>query len=150
MLFEQEEVFSEESQKLIVKAIEEAELNTSGEIKVHVEPYCKTDPMQRAIQVFNELELYRTSLRNGVLFYFAYDDHKFAIVGDEGIHTQVGQDFWDSTKELMKGYFVKKQFAEGLSEGIKMAGQQLKAHFPYQGDDKNELNNDISFGGGHA
>lgn len=150
MLFEGKPILTHEEQDLIKAAIEAAELQTSGEVKVHLEPYCKTDPMQRALQVFNELELYHTQQRNGVLFYMAFKDHKFAILGDEGIHKKVGQNFWDSTKELMADHFKKGQLAAGLSEGIKMAGQQLKVHFPYQSDDKNELSNDISFGGGHA
>jgi len=150
MLFKGKPILTQTQQNLIINAIEEAEMQTSGEIKVHLEPYCKTDPMQRGKQVFNELEMYHTKERNGVLFYMAFDDHKFAILGDIGIHEKVGQNFWDSTKELMATHFKKGELAEGLSEGIKMAGQQLKANFPYQKDDKNELSNEISFGGSHA
>jgi uncharacterized membrane protein len=150
MFFDNKPVLTKEQQAQIIAAIEEAEMQTSGEIKVHLEPYCKTDPMQRGRQVFNELELYHTQQRNGVLFYMAFEDHKFAILGDKGIHEKVGQGFWDSTKELMGNHFKVGELAEGLSEGIKMAGQQLKTHFPYQSDDKNELSNDISFGGRHA
>lgn len=150
MLFKGKPILTQTQQNLIINAIEEAEMQTSGEIKVHLEPYCKTDPMQRGKQVFKELEMYHTKERNGVLFYMAFDDHKFAILGDIGIHEKVGQNFWDSTKELMATHFKKGELAEGLSEGIKMAGQQLKANFPYQKDDKNELSNEISFGGSHA
>jgi uncharacterized membrane protein len=147
MLFKQKEVFSEEQQQQIAAAIANAEKQTSGEIKVHIEPYCKTDPYMRAQQVFAALELHKTAERNGVLFYLAFDDHKFAILGDEGIHKKVGQNFWDTTKELMATRFKNQQFAEGLCEGIQMAGQQLVAHFPYAADDRDELSNDISFGG---
>lgn len=150
MFFDDKPILTKNEQQLIISAIEDAELLTSGEVKVHLEPFCKTDPMQRGKQVFNELEMYRTKERNGVLFYMAFEDHKFAILGDSGIHEKVGQNFWDSTKELMTSHFKKGELAQGLSEGIKMAGQQLKAHFPYQKNDKNELSNEISFGGSHA
>lgn len=139
-------MFSPQDQEKIKNAIISAEKNTSGEIKVHIESYCKTNPMQRAIQLFNQLELYHTAARNGVLIYLAYKDHKFAILGDEGIHSIVGQDFWDTTKDVMIGYFKNGQYLQGLCEGIEKAGQQLKTNFPYQSDDKNELSNDISFG----
>lgn len=139
-------MFSPQDQEKIKNAIISAEKNTSGEIKVHIESYCKTNPMQRAIQLFNQLELYRTAARNGVLIYLAYKDHKFAILGDEGIHNIVGQDFWDTTKDIMIGYFKNGQYLQGLCEGIEKAGQQLKTNFPYQSDDENELNDDISFG----
>ncbi len=150
MFFEGKPMLTKEQQEQIIASIEAAELQTSGEVKVHIEPYCKTEPMQRALQVFDKLELHKTKQRNGVLFYMAFKDHKFAILGDKGIHEKVGQNFWDSTKELMAGYFKNKQVAEGISEGIKMAGEQLKNHFPYQSDDTNELDNDISFGGADA
>lgn len=139
-------MFSPQDQEKIKNAIISAEKNTSGEIKVHIELYCKTNPMQRAIQLFNQLELYRTAARNGVLIYLAYKDHKFAILGDEGIHTIVGQDFWDTTKDVMIGHFKNGQYLQGLCEGIEKAGEQLKTNFPYQSDDKNELSDDISFG----
>ncbi len=143
-------ILTKEDEVLIKEAIAEAENQTSGEVKVHIEPYCKTDTMQRATQLFNQLELYRTAARNGVLIYVAFKDHKFAILGDEGIHAKVGQNFWDSTKELMAGHFKNGLLVEGLCEGIRMAGEQLKVHFPYQSDDKNELSDDISYGGGNA
>ena len=143
-------ILTKEDEVLIKEAIAEAENQTSGEVKVHIEPYCKTNAMQRATQLFNQLELYRTAARNGVLIYVAFKDHKFAILGDEGIHAKVGQNFWDSTKELMAEHFKNNLLVKGLCEGIKMAGEQLKAHFPYQSDDKNELSDDISYGGDDA
>jgi uncharacterized membrane protein len=149
MFFNKKEIFSAAQQEQIKAAIGAAEMQTSGEIKVHVEPFCKTDVMHRALQVFNELELFRTKQRNGVLFYLAYDDKKFAILGDEGIHKKVGQDFWDSTKEIMAADLKAKDYTQAMCKGIKMAGEQLKTHFPHQSDDKNELSDDISFGGPH-
>lgn len=138
---------SEDQQKQIVEAIKEAELATSGEIKVHIEANCPTeDPMERAIYLFNYLALHKTALRNGVLFYLAHEDHKFAVVGDRGIDQAVTALFWESTKEILYNHFAKGQFTEGLCTGINEAGKQLKKYFPYQSDDKNELSDDISFG----
>ncbi len=45
---------SKAEQSLIVKSIESAELNTSGEIRVHIESSCKSDPVERAIFVFDK------------------------------------------------------------------------------------------------
>lgn len=136
---------SEEQQKQIVEAIKEAELATSGEIKVHVEENCPDNPVQRATYLFNYLALHKTAQRNGVLFYVAYGDRKFAVIGDEGIDKAVTALFWESTKEILRNYFAKEQYVEGLCAGINEAGKQLKKYFPYQSDDKNELSDDISF-----
>lgn len=124
-----------------------AELDTSGEIRVHIELHCEGDVLDRAAYIFKKLEMHKTKLRNGVLFYLALDDRKFAILGDVGINMKVPANFWDEIKEKMLGYLKAGNIAEGLSDGISMAGRQLKVHFPYKKDDVNELNDEISFGG---
>jgi uncharacterized membrane protein len=138
---------SEEQKKQVIEAIKEAELATSGEIKVHIEENCpKDNPVQRATYLFNYLALHKTAQRNGVLFYLAHEDRKFAVIGDKGIDKAVTALFWESTKEILRNHFSKEQYAEGLCAGINEAGKQLKKYFPYQSDDKNELSDDISFG----
>lgn len=137
--------FTEEEKSRITGAISEAERNTSGEIRVHIEKHCKTDVLDRAATVFEKLGMHKTKLRNGVLFYLAIEDHKFAILGDAGINQKVPGDFWEGIKYEMEGKFKEGKFTEGLSEGIIRAGKQLKAHFPYQVDDVNELSNEVSF-----
>lgn len=139
--------FSEPQQQQIISAIQEAEKQTSGEIKVHVEKVCNTeDVLDRAKEVFGLLGMHATAEQNGVLFYLAYENRKFAVLGDKGINEKVPVDFWNSTKNLVRTYFAEGKFTEGLSEGIKEAGIQLKTHFPYRADDVNELPDDISFG----
>lgn len=136
---------TDEEKELIVSSIKEAELNTSGEIRVHLENHCKIDVMDRAAEVFATLNMHETKLRNGVLFYLAMKDHKLAILGDQGINQKVPEHFWEEIRDFMVSRFKEGKYAEGLSEGVKMAGQQLKAHFPYQPNDQNELSDDISF-----
>ncbi|NQY68261.1 MAG: TPM domain-containing protein [Flavobacteriales bacterium] len=138
--------FTEQEKKQIVDSVKTAELNTSGEIRVHVEGKCKGEVLDRASNVFAALKMHKTELRNGVLFYLSTVDHKFAILGDGGINKVVADNFWESTKEKMQEHFRSGDFATGLSEGILSAGEQLKAHFPYQSDDVNELDDEISFG----
>jgi uncharacterized membrane protein len=137
--------FTKEQQAQILAAIKAAEEASSGEIRVHIETSFKGDVLDRAAWVFKKLGMYKTAQRNGVLFYLAVKDRKFAIIGDSGIHAKVTDDFWDSVKELMLKDFKKGKFTEGLSEGIIMAGEQLKKHFPHQKDDVNELPDEISF-----
>lgn len=139
--------FSEESKLKIRNAIRTAELNTSGEIRVHVEKHCKGDVLDRAAYIFGKLKMHKTELRNGVLFYLAVEDHKFAILGDAGINAVAPENFWDTIKEKMAEHFAVGNFSAGLKEGILMAGLALKSHFPYQEDDINELSDEISFGG---
>jgi uncharacterized membrane protein len=125
------------------KAIKEAEKATSGEIRLYVEDRCKEDVLDHAAFLFEKLNMHRTELRNGVLFYLALHDHKFAILGDAGINAKVADDFWDHIKLEMLVFFKDGKFAEGLEKGISMAGQALSTHFPFERGDENELSDEI-------
>ncbi len=141
-----QKLFSATDEEKILQAIKDAELNTSGEIRLHLENKCKGEVLDRAAEVFGKLEMHKTEARNGVLIYLAVQDHKFAILGDEGIDRVISEHFWESTRDIMMEHFRKSEFTEGLVNGINEAGIQLKAHFPYQSNDVNELSDDISKG----
>lgn len=130
----------------IKKAILNAEMDTSGEIRVHLESVCNEDVLDRASFLFKKLEMKKTELRNGVLFYIAVKSQKFAIIGDEGINASVHENFWVDIKEKMTMHFKNKKFVAGLVEGIGTTGKLLKRHFPHHLDDINELSDEISFG----
>ncbi len=133
-------------EEAIVAAIQQAEKNTSGEIRVHIENHSEKPPLERGREVFQQLGMHATAAHNGVLFYVAVNSRAFAIIGDEGIDHAVEPDFWDTTKDLVISHFKEGRFAQGLTEGILRAGDRLKAYFPYADDDKNELPDTISRG----
>jgi uncharacterized membrane protein len=137
--------FTKEQQAEILASVREAEMATSGEIRVHIETSFKGDVLDRAAWIFGKLGMHKTADRNGILFYLAVNDKKFAIIGDAGINSKVPPGFWDSISELLQKNFKEGHFTEGLSEGIKMAGEHLKIYFPHRKDDVNELPDEISF-----
>jgi len=138
--------FTEQDQQAIKNAIIQAEKGTSGEIRVHIEDTFSGDVLDQAAYIFKKLKMHETEQRNGVLFYLAVRNRKFAIIGDAGINAKVPEGFWDLIKETMAANFVQNRFAEGLTEGIKLAGEKLIEHFPYLQNDTNELSDEISFG----
>ena len=140
------EFLGKENEKLITKAIENAEHQTSGEIRVHLESKCKEEVLDRAAWLFKKLKMHETKDRNGVLIYLSINDRKFAIIGDAGINKVVPEEFWNENKEMMISHFKKGEFAIGLINGIEKAGEQLKQYFPYQDNDVNELSDEISYG----
>lgn len=137
--------FTTEQQHEIVEAIRQAEANTSGEIRVHIENHCRGDIMDRSAMVFNILKMNETAERNGVLIYLAIKDNKFSIIGDEGINKMVEHDFWNDVKDMMAGHFRSGNFTEGIIQGVLRVGEKLKTFFPHKSDDINELSDDISF-----
>jgi uncharacterized membrane protein len=141
-----EAFLTKEEESAIVEAIRVAEKETSGEIRVHIEKTTSKVPFDRALEVFHELGMDATELKNGVLIYLAATDKKFVICGDQGINEVVPVDFWDSTKDIMATQFKIGNFKQGLIDGITKAGEQLRHHFPYENGDTNELSNEISKG----
>jgi uncharacterized membrane protein len=139
------EFFSGDQQARILASVKEAEKETSGEVRIHIETSFTGDVLDRAAWVFKKLGMHKTAERNGVLFYLAVESRKFAIIGDAGINAKVPQGFWNEISELLAENFREGKFTEGLSEGIILAGKQLKTHFPYHENDVNELPDEISF-----
>lgn len=138
--------FKAREKEEILQAIAEAEKNTSGEIRVHVESRSGIDPVARAEVVFKNLGMANTELHNGVLIYLAFKDRKFAIIGDAGIHQAVSPNFWDETKAKMEEMFRAGRFKEGVTLGIRLAGENLARYFPCLVGDVNELPDTISEG----
>lgn len=139
-------LFSADQIKRIESCIQEAEKNTSGEIRIHLEERCYGNPLNHAAYIFRKLKMHKTELRNGIIFYLAVKDRKFSIYGDEGIHKNVPEGFWDSVRDKMLERFKEEKFTDGLCCGIEMAGNELKKYFPLLSSDKNELSNEVTFG----
>jgi uncharacterized membrane protein len=138
-------LFTEEEQEMVTAAIADAEKLTSGEIRVAIEDHCDGEAYDRAVSYFFELNMEKTAQHNGVLIYLAYEDHKFAIIGDKGINKVVPEDFWETTQVAMKAHFASGNYASGIIAGVRLAGEKLAMYFPYDNGDVNELPNDIIY-----
>jgi len=137
-------LLSEKEEKQILATIRVAELETSGEICVHIQKRGGNNIHEAAWKQFHKLGMNKTKQRNGVLFFIAVNDRRFAVIGDEGIHKAVPENRTESTVETMSSYFKKGDFAAGIEAGILKAGDALKKYFPHQDDDVNEINDSIS------
>ena len=123
----------------IVAAVHQAEQKTSGEIRVFVSHKQIETPVLAAQAAFVRLGMTKTRERNGVLIFVAPRTHKFAVIGDEAVHTRCGDAFWRLLADEMSGHFKKGEFTEGLVHGVRKAGELLAQHFPHRPDDRNEL-----------
>jgi len=140
--------FSQEENDIIVRSIQDAEKQTSGEIRVFVETHCKyVDALDRASEIFSRLQMEKTEQRNGVLFYIAVKDKQLAIFADTGIHTATGAQHWKDMVQQILSVFSKDSVVAGITTCIAKIGEALRSHFPYDKDvDKNELPDEIIFG----
>jgi len=146
--FKKKNFFTAEEQQLIIEAIQNAERMTSGEVRVFVESKCSyMDAIDRAAELFFQLEMQKTNDRNAVLVYVAMKDRQLAVFGDEGIHNKVGNEYWSTEVKKMISNFNRENYAAGIAEVVKDIGVALTKNFPFNNDtDKNELPDDIVFG----
>ena len=148
-LFKKKPIIDKAAQQKVEASIHEAESKTSGEIRVFMEHKCAhTDPMDRAREVFDKLEMYKTEARNAVLVYVAFDDRKFALLGDKVIYEKAGgPEFWENAAAKLTGHLKKNEITEGLCNCIEQLGIVLAKEFPADPNiKKNELPDEIVFG----
>ena len=137
--------FSKKEKGQILAAVREAEKNTSGEIRVHLEYRVRGPVYGHAQKIFQRIGMTKTAHRNGVLIFLATRNKKFAILGDVGINEKVPEGFWNDVVQIMAEHFKRNKFAEGISEAVIRIGEKLRAYFPHQTNDKNELPDNISY-----
>ena len=144
----QKEFFTAEEKQQVVEAIRKAEQRTSGEVRVFVESRCRfVDAIDRAVELFFQLEMDKTAERNGTIVYVAVKDKQAAVFGDEGIHQKLGQKYWEEEVNKMMVCFKQANLADGIIQCVTDIGEALYQNFPYdRKTDKNELPDDIVFG----
>ena len=144
-MFLKKRLISKTDETRLINAIQSAELQTSGEIRVHIQKACKTDALEECQKKFTELNMHETKDRNGILFYLAINSKSFAVWGDEGIHQKVDDAFWKSITDCAIDYFKQNELLTGIEKAVELCGEKLKLHFPLEANDKNELSNEISY-----
>ena len=146
-MMEAGKLFSATDREAIHSAIRKAEEGTSGELRLFLEDHCASDTLDRASYIFEKLQIKSTGARNGVLIYIAVLDHRFCVIGDSGIHSRVGDAFWEEIRNKMQMQFKDGKLREGIIEAIEAVGKKFKVLFPQKSkDDSNELPDDIVFG----
>ena len=147
-LLRRKEFFTDEEKQTIIDAVRNAEQRTSGEVRVFVESRCRyVNAIDRAVEIFENLQMQKTELRNATLVYVAIKDRQLAVFGDEGIHQKVGNEYWANEVMKMINAFNRDNIAEGIRQCVINIGEALALHFPYnRTTDKNELPDDIVFG----
>ena len=140
----------------IVKAIQDAESRSRGEVRVHVSkqavPYAQpSTTLEAAVETaaarqFEALGMTRTAERNGVLLFVAPVSRTFAVIGDEGIHARCGPDFWKDVAAAMETDFRAGRYTDGIVKGVARVGEALATHFPREEGttDTNELSDEVT------
>ena len=141
----QKEFLATLDQQRIIAASQAAEGQTSGEVRVHVQPKATGGEIRHvAERTFERLGMTKTALRNGVLLFIATEEQRFVILGDKGIDEKVPAGFWDEIAAKLTVRFSKGEFTDGIVDAITAAGAQLREYFPRAEGDVNELADTIN------
>jgi uncharacterized membrane protein len=81
-----------------------------------------------------------------VLIYLAIEDRKLAIIGDDGIHTRVGDDYWNGVRDRMVERLRAGALRAAVVGAVAEVGAALARFFPRRPDDVDELPDDVSLG----
>ena len=114
----------------IVQAIHQAERNTTGQIRIFISHAPASDPLAAAKKHFEKLHMHHHPHRNAILIFVAPKSQTFAILGDEQIHTRIGDPAWQSLATEMATYFKSNHPMQAIITAIQQAGKLLATHFP--------------------
>lgn len=148
MSFFQKNILTQDELTTIAEAINAVERETIGEVRVNIH---KTRSFKDknltlydlAVKSFHELGMDKTKDKSGVLIFLLLSEHKFQIIGDEGVNKRVSKEFWDSLAAKTSEYFRQNKFAEGICYTVNEVGVILKREFPMKPGDTNELSNEV-------
>ena len=136
--------YSSDFATAVETAIEDAELKTSCEFKVHIEEYCDEDVFDRAAYVFSEVGLHKTSARNAVLIFIVVQNRKVVILADRGITNVIDNSRIQNEVFALTNAFRAEDFVFGIQQSLDRMSAELSKYFPRLANDVNEISNSIS------
>jgi len=130
----------------IAAAVRDSEARHRGEIRFVVEGALELPSLwrnqsvrERALEVFSQLRVWDTEHNSGVLIYLLFADRAVEIVADRGIDRRVGAAEWQRICRAMEEHCRRREFVQGVKEGIQAISSHLSRHFPAAGANRNEL-----------
>lgn len=125
-------------------AIAEAESGNRGEVRVHIEEFCAGDPLERAGEIFAELDMNETTEDTGVLLYVATVDRACAVFAGSGIHGARDPEFWQEVADAVAGGYRRGDPLAGIEMALLEVGQVLRERVPGEDSAGDELPNAVT------
>jgi putative membrane protein len=94
---------------------------------------------EQAFQEFYANGLHKTEAATGVLIFVSLLEHRVIVMADEGIDSEVDDNFWAETDGAILQGIGNGSLRDGLVAGIDRAGDCLAEFFPWVEGDRNEI-----------
>ena len=143
------DIFTKPVLDRIAKVIGEIERTITAEIRVslkderdHDDAGITTEEMAK--REFIRLDMQKTNGRNAILLFILYEERKFYVYGDTGIHDRVHPETWEDVAASLKEHFKHGRFEEGVIESLRKILNHLHTAFASSSNEgKNELSNEV-------
>jgi uncharacterized membrane protein len=144
--------FDAETRQAIERAISESEKTHRGELRFAVEADLGFWSLlggetadERSLDMFANLGVWDTEDNSGILIYVLLADHHVAIVADRGYRDHVSSEQWREICARMEAAFRDGDFRKGAVAGVLGAARYAAEFFPLDGENANELPDEIVF-----
>ena len=131
--------------KRLMQRVTASEQRHSGEIRIcvdaglpnsylwrhawHKTPL-RTVIRERAVMMFNKLQVWDTEHNNGVLIYLLLAEHAIELVADRGLNQYVTHAEWQAMVQRLSKALHENHFEEGLTQALEEVSALLVQHFP--------------------
>jgi uncharacterized membrane protein len=145
------DVFTKPVLDKIAATIADVEKGTSAEIRVCIREERDHDEAGLSIEEiakgeFLKLGMDKTAGRNGILLFILFEEHKFYVYGDTGIHERVHPETWEDVAATLKEHFKHGNYEQGIHDALKKIVSHVHTAFAPATGITRELSNEVIVG----
>jgi uncharacterized membrane protein len=145
------DIFTKPVLDKIAATIAEVEKGTTANIRVSIREERDHDEAGLSIEEiakreFLKLGMEKTAGSNGILLFILFEEHKFYVVGDEGIHKRVHPETWKDVAATLQEHFKHANYEEGIHDALRKIVAHVHTKFTAVTDAKHELSNEVVIG----
>jgi uncharacterized membrane protein len=145
------DIFTQPGLDRLAVAIAEVEKGTSCEVRIAIRE--ERDSHEAALPIediakgeFLNLGMDKTAGRNSILLFILFEERKFYIYGDEGIHTRVDPNTWEDVAATLKENFKHGEYEQGIQDALLKILSHVRTQFVPSDENPNELSNEVIIG----
>ena len=98
---------------------------------------------RRAMLAFYETGVPQTQGKTGILLFVSFFERQAVVLGDKGIADKIGPEAFKLVVDDLIAGARDDNIAKGFENAIRRCGEVLAAHFPPDGEKRNQIKDDL-------